>query len=105
MPVSQSVLFFLISVYVFIVFCQAIQSPGAIERGLSNVTSVDHRITVALNLLSWLCDGQKRNMQNILREQKLFAVSSLVVQACMCYDSVSTSLLALWAKCPFFFME
>ena len=35
---------------------------------------VDHRITVALNVLSWLCDGQKREMQDILRKQKLFAV-------------------------------
>lgn len=41
--------------------------------------SIDHRVIVALNLLSWLCDGQKKNMQNILREQKLFAVSCIFI--------------------------
>ena len=40
---------------------------------------VDHRITVALNVLSWLCDGQKREMQDILRKQKLFAVRYMFV--------------------------
>ena len=48
-------------------------------RGVSSTGDVDqfvdHRITTALNVLSWLCDGQQKEMQDILREQKMFSVS------------------------------
>ena len=48
-------------------------------RGVSSTGDVDqfvdHRITMALNVLSWLCDGQQKEMQDILREQKMFSVS------------------------------
>ena len=40
---------------------------------------IDHRITMALNVLSWLCDGQQKDMQDILRDEKTFSV-------CMCDD-------------------
>ena len=36
---------------------------------------VDYRIMVPLRLLSSLCDGQKKTMQDILREEKLFMVN------------------------------
>ena len=35
---------------------------------------IDHRITMALNVLSWLCDGQQKDMQDILRDEKTFSV-------------------------------
>ena len=60
-------------IIIVILLCQGMET-GTAGKSLAAHSSVDHRITVALNLLSWLCDGQKRNMQDILREQKLFAV-------------------------------
>ena len=43
------------------------------ENTLSH-TFVDDRITMALDVLVWLCDGQQKIMQDALRTQSTFSV-------------------------------
>lgn len=43
--------------------------------GTASVQQVDPRITVALNVLSWMCDGQRKDMQDLMRQQENFSVS------------------------------
>jgi inositol 1,4,5-triphosphate receptor type 1 len=52
------------------------------KPGISPVPSeyFDHRITMALNVLSWLCDGQQKEIQDILREEKMFSGTNIVGQ-------------------------
>ena len=38
---------------------------------------MDPRITVALNVLSWMCDGQKKDVQDLMREQENFSVCDI----------------------------
>lgn len=45
------------------------------ESNFSGIEFVDYRITMALNVLSWLCDGQQKDVQDILRDDKTFSVS------------------------------
>ena len=37
-------------------------------------TTIDKRITVVLDVIANLCDGQKRHMQDVLREHESFKV-------------------------------
>ncbi|XP_019860703.1 PREDICTED: uncharacterized protein LOC109589023 [Amphimedon queenslandica] len=53
------------------------REPSGITSAIAqNVKAefIDHRITMALNFLSWLCDGQQKDMQDILRDHKTFSV-------------------------------
>ena len=34
---------------------------------------------MALNVLSWLCDGQQKDMQDILRDDKTFSVCPVIL--------------------------
>jgi inositol 1,4,5-triphosphate receptor type 1 len=42
--------------------------------------AVDNRIIMALNVLSWLCDGQQKELQDMLREQKVLTATNIVSQ-------------------------
>lgn len=47
--------------------------------GTAAVEHVDPRITVALSVLSWMCDGQKKDMQDLMRQQENFSVSDIIL--------------------------
>lgn len=36
---------------------------------------IDHRVTIALDVIAFLCDGQQRDMQNTLRDEQIFNAS------------------------------
>ena len=57
---------------------------------------------MALNVLSWLCDGQQKDMQDILRDEKTFSVCVMIkIFDLLCHCRV----LILSAKLPFYSME
>lgn len=63
-----------INIIFFICYCPCQGVKAAAFGGTGGIEFVDHRITMALNVLSWLCDGQRRDIQDVLREEKIFSV-------------------------------
>ena len=66
------------------------------------VTFVDDRITMALDVLVWLCDGQQKIMQDVLTTQSTFSVICNSVYAI--YYLSHNRVLILLAKSLFYFL-
>uniref|UniRef100_A0A1X7V711 Ion transport domain-containing protein n=1 Tax=Amphimedon queenslandica TaxID=400682 RepID=A0A1X7V711_AMPQE len=64
---------------------------SAVEQNVK-AEFIDHRITMALNVLSWLCDGQQKDMQDILRDDKTFSGSNIVSQVAFLLHGITENL-------------
>ena len=52
-------------------------------KGKEGSIEVDDRITVALNVLVWICDGQQKDMQDALSNKLESSVSIYFINCCV----------------------